>query len=420
MNSRIMSLSSLCTILILICLLVVGCGMSNDETLPPGNQEQFLQDMATGIGNRLSIGDSDVSNLSTKEQITHYKKLISFELDQIEKYERQTFEDAKFDILAHLYISACQMQAEAVENYTNNELFTTLWEGARIVRSGLIRTLYKTYNLPISADQADLYIISTNNDQYEQNLNELEKIFDSTSSKSDQISLSVGDLMVVDADAIFEKSSSLENSYFEFSFTVKNHSSHTLDYLSIECAITDLDGNILGTEDAHIAIPIASGKTAKLEDRIYLDEYPFPFCIVPAEYHYQADEVSIGYEVYVDTGNAKQYTITLSATASANSSLSESPSHLICAECGKTAPESQKISLFGIEEYYCDTHYQEIMDIISMMESDVGSSSQSKHTCAECNKEGTREYNSFTGQTEYYCTEHYYELMNMLKALGIG
>ena len=89
-----------------------------------------------------------------------------------------------------------------------------------------------------------------------------------------------------------------------------------------------------------------------------------------------------------------------------------------CEECGKTATKS--IELFGQTEYYCTTHYNEVMDIIDMMETDVGKGTASKHTCEECSKEGTRTYHSFTGQTEYYCTQHYQELMDMLDAFGLS
>ena len=90
-----------------------------------------------------------------------------------------------------------------------------------------------------------------------------------------------------------------------------------------------------------------------------------------------------------------------------------------CAACGKNADRTYTNPFSGEKEYYCETHYKEIFDIMSMMEDDVGSSNQSKHTCEQCSREGTHKYNSFTGQTEYYCTQHYEELMDMLEAFGI-
>lgn len=90
-----------------------------------------------------------------------------------------------------------------------------------------------------------------------------------------------------------------------------------------------------------------------------------------------------------------------------------------CIECGKTANYTYTNPFSGVEESYCYSHYKEIIDIMSMMEDDVGNSSYSKHTCEECGREGTHRYESFTGQTEYYCTEHYEELKDMLEAFGL-
>lgn len=87
-----------------------------------------------------------------------------------------------------------------------------------------------------------------------------------------------------------------------------------------------------------------------------------------------------------------------------------------CEECGKTATKT--VNLFGQTEYYCTTHYNEIMDIIDMMESDVGQGSASKHTCEECSNEGTHSIVGFSGQVEYYCTKHYNELKEMLEIFG--
>lgn len=72
----------------------------------------------------------------------------------------------------------------------------------------------------------------------------------------------------------------------------------------------------------------------------------------------------------------------------------------------------------GKAEYYCPSHYQEIQDIISMMEEDVGSGTYSKHQCEECSKEGTRELIGFSGRTEYYCTEHYNEIVEIINMLN--
>lgn len=40
------------------------------------------------------------------------------------------------------------------------------------------------------------------------------------------------------------------------------------------------------------------------------------------------------------------------------------------------------------------------------------------YPCSVCDKEGVHVYESFTGQTEFYCTTHYLEILDMLDAMG--
>ena len=109
--------------------------------------------------------------------------------------------------------------------------------------------------------------------------------------------------------------------------------------------------------------------------------------------------------------------VSSSSSSSYSSSTRNSFEHY-CDASGCTKEGTHKeVGLGGNYEYYCDEHYQEIQDIISEMEQDVGSGSASMHTCEECSKEGTHELEGFSGQTEYYCTEHYNEIMNMLSEM---
>jgi hypothetical protein len=75
------------------------------------------------------------------------------------------------------------------------------------------------------------------------------------------------------------------------------------------------------------------------------------------------------------------------------------------------------IGLSGNTEYYCYTHYKELMNMIGNIEEDVGKGNYSKHTCEECDKEGIYSIVGISGRTEYYCTKHYYEMKELLDSL---
>lgn len=72
---------------------------------------------------------------------------------------------------------------------------------------------------------------------------------------------------------------------------------------------------------------------------------------------------------------------------------------------------------FSGVEHYCKKHYDEMMEVISTMEEDVGAGSYSQHLCESCNKEGTKSIIGFSGETEYYCTEHYNEMVEILNKM---
>lgn len=339
---------------------LAGCANSKAEITATGNQEQFLKDMAKGIEDRLSKSDTDTSAMTQEELMEHYKELVSFELDRVKKYEGQTFADENFDMLAHLYISACTMQYEATQNYKNDSLYSALWNGGRTVRSGIIITMYEKYDLPISAEQAEGYrtTTTTTTEISISGDTELSRLFD---SGDPDIVLSVGDLLITDAEVTFKKDG-YDSKYdqYEYSFTVQNNSEYSLESISLELAITDLDGNILGSETQWVSHTVDAGKSAVMKGSIYTSTYSTPFCIVPDEYLYDGNGDSNVYGIDADPTNAAQYTLKV-----------------------------------------------------------VASSEQVEHICEECSKAGTHTYNSFTGQTEYYCAEHYLELLEMLESLGV-
>lgn len=89
-----------------------------------------------------------------------------------------------------------------------------------------------------------------------------------------------------------------------------------------------------------------------------------------------------------------------------------------CEVDGCTEDGTKSITgLDGEPEYYCLTHYQEMQDIISDMEEDVGTGTASTHQCEECSKEGTHELIGLSGGTEYYCTEHYNEMVEIIEMM---
>lgn len=124
-----------------------------------------------------------------------------------------------------------------------------------------------------------------------------------------------------------------------------------------------------------------------------------------------------------DKGLDSDYRSSYSSSGSSSSSSSSSgnSSNYIehyCAASGCMKEGVKAVTgLSGYPEYYCQDHYDELQDMISDMEEDVGNGSYSQHKCEECSKEGTREITGLDGNPEYYCTEHYNQLVDLVNEL---
>lgn len=118
-----------------------------------------------------------------------------------------------------------------------------------------------------------------------------------------------------------------------------------------------------------------------------------------------------------NTNSSSSSSHSSSSSSSYSSSSSKTIEHYCEADgCYKEGTKTMT-GFSGKTEYYCQSHYDEIQDIIGGMEEDVGNGSASKHQCEECSKEGTYELVGLSGATEYYCTEHYNQIVEILSEM---
>ncbi len=135
---------------------------STEQEIQYANQEDFLMDMAAGITNRCEIlNNTNEAGLNDAEFKEYREKLVNAELDRIEKYSDQTFEDSLFNELAHYYIDSCHMQFSAIDQTNKQDLFYGLWVGGSTARAGIITELYENYGLPLESSVAANYTSST-------------------------------------------------------------------------------------------------------------------------------------------------------------------------------------------------------------------------------------------------------------------
>ena len=276
---------------------------AQDTNSAYANPTDFLNSMAKGIDARLKESGLDTSDMNSEEHAAYFRRLVSCELNEIEQYSNLTFADEKFNKLAHCYIEACQLQAFALENYENDLLYDALWTSGRISRSGIIITMYDEYDLPITEEQVDGYRPEPVEDN-------TQDILEWENAGSGDIVFSDGDLYITASTIEFdEKSAGSEDEHFNYSFTVMNNSEYSIDSMSIGCAITDEDGNIIGEDRIWVNRTIPSKKTALFQDKLYTQEYSAPVLIVPDEFTYDCNGDTYAYSLNISEENKSEFTL---------------------------------------------------------------------------------------------------------------
>ena len=117
-------------------------------------QEDFLKDMATGLVERWNIGMNE--NSTPEDIMGQYKRLVEIELDHIGKYQSESFQNKKFDLLAKAYIEGCQLQLNALKYYKDRQdLYIIQWEAAYKQRVICLVAIYDYYGLDITDEMID-------------------------------------------------------------------------------------------------------------------------------------------------------------------------------------------------------------------------------------------------------------------------
>ena len=212
--------------------------------------------------------------------------------------------------------------------------------------------------------------------------------------------------------------------YTEFYFKVRNVSDVAVHTISINIDILDEYGDIIDTTHPQEPSTLQPGQALIIDaltknDRGGVSAIVSSYSLYTIDGEYARGRITESAKVEFDDVVIEETDGSSQSNKISQSTTSKDESEQ-CIECGKSASYTYTNPFSGKEENYCYSHYKEIIDIMSMMEEDVGNSNQSTRTCVQCSREGIHKYDSFTGQTEYYCTQHYEELMDMLEAFGLS
>lgn len=115
-------------------------------------QENFLADMATGLNARWSY-DANENVMSSSEYVEYRTSIVNEEYNCLIDYRDTEFENEKFNLMAHAYIEAIEMQANALRYYNElPELYEIEWAAGYNMRAILIPGFVDVYGLDVAEE----------------------------------------------------------------------------------------------------------------------------------------------------------------------------------------------------------------------------------------------------------------------------
>lgn len=134
---------------IMACMLALT-GCQNKAADDPGYQDDaFLVDLGKGLNRRWDLSDKydEESDSMTSEQ---FEELVQCELDSIEKYANEKFEDSKLRELAISYVNVLHEQRDASDLYASNNLdidSINKWNSIYNERVSILKDILENYEV---------------------------------------------------------------------------------------------------------------------------------------------------------------------------------------------------------------------------------------------------------------------------------
>lgn len=224
---------------------------------------QFLNALSKGLMERWKYSEEDYIEefgkdfdvMETSEYIEYIKNCINFELDNIAKFQTQTFSDEELGNKASDYINALNDSMKATDYYRMDlTKYDSLWSKAYSERSVLIRDFVNTYNLSVD-------------EKYQKTL---EEFITNASVVDEQEALDkeINDIM----SSFVLTPTTDEWGYTTYRLSMENTSQHTFDYFYVDINALDGEGNIIGSGSANQVTNWTPGQKAEVDAWVNVDD----------------------------------------------------------------------------------------------------------------------------------------------------
>lgn len=132
---------------VLLVMLIAWCGAMPLTLHADDLQDSFMSDLSEGLAERWAY-DEDENTMTRSELVEYRTKLVSAETSRLDKYADKTFENEKFNLIAHAYIESVDNQLASLKYYEELEdIYTLEWSAGYNVRSALLPIFADSYGL---------------------------------------------------------------------------------------------------------------------------------------------------------------------------------------------------------------------------------------------------------------------------------
>ena len=227
-------------LLLVLFPFVAGCSTQNNSSEDEIHyvDQDFMTSLAKGLEARWKLNDqyeTQVSNGTIKsgssEEKDAYGSWVDAELNEVEQYRNEPFEDSQLQQLALQYISALNDQKSSLDDWGTDK-FREEWSAAYDKRTTLLAEFVGQYNLTVS-------------EKYQDQLDTLKatgKQVQATEAEKEAISGLVNNFS-------FEQTAE-EYGYKTYTAIVENTSEYNLKSFYADVSLLNSDGVLVGTEYA--------------------------------------------------------------------------------------------------------------------------------------------------------------------------
>ena len=191
---------------------------------------QFMRSLSKGLMVRWAESEAQAEQGFVGEDPDLYNKYCELELEQVEDFANQTFDDSELEADAKQYIEYLNQAQEATKFYTvNYATFSTQWADAYANRTILLKKFVDDYGLVVKEEYQDT----------------LDDLLVDASAAQEQID--VKDSIQKMTDQFKIETTEDEWGYKTYKISMKNTTDRTFEYFSAEINLYDENHVIVGT-----------------------------------------------------------------------------------------------------------------------------------------------------------------------------